>query len=128
MSCIFFFVCGGCCGGTGNGFTVVWVHCQVGQHNAKRESWGHALIIDPWGVVLADAGGASSESESGSGADGAEAAAAPKIITARLDVQRLAEVKKAMAAGEVVETTGGFFLAIGSGGWTNGGQAPGRGL
>ncbi len=22
---------------------------QAGQHNAKRESYGHALIIDPWG-------------------------------------------------------------------------------
>ncbi|SAM04088.1 hypothetical protein [Absidia glauca] len=26
---------------------------QVGQHNAKRTSFGHAMIIDPWGTVLA---------------------------------------------------------------------------
>jgi deaminated glutathione amidase len=30
---------------------------QVGRHNDKRESYGHAVAIDPWGVVMADAGG-----------------------------------------------------------------------
>jgi predicted amidohydrolase len=30
---------------------------QYGKHNAKRESYGHSLIIDPWGQILADAGG-----------------------------------------------------------------------
>ncbi len=29
---------------------------QTGRHNARRQSHGHALIIDPWGMVLADAG------------------------------------------------------------------------
>ena len=32
---------------------------QAGRHNKKRESYGHSIIIDPWGKVLADAGGAS---------------------------------------------------------------------
>jgi predicted amidohydrolase len=27
---------------------------QVGQHNAKRASYGHAMIISPWGTVLAN--------------------------------------------------------------------------
>jgi predicted amidohydrolase len=31
---------------------------QVGQHGPRRSSYGHALIVDPWGDVLADAGGA----------------------------------------------------------------------
>lgn len=26
---------------------------QAGRHNAQRESWGHAMIVDPWGVVVA---------------------------------------------------------------------------
>jgi deaminated glutathione amidase len=30
---------------------------QYGKHNEKRESYGHSLIIDPWGKILADAGG-----------------------------------------------------------------------
>lgn len=25
---------------------------QAGRHNAKRESWGHALAADPWGGVV----------------------------------------------------------------------------
>ncbi|KAJ3282047.1 Nitrilase [Borealophlyctis nickersoniae] len=24
---------------------------QTGKHNAKRESYGHAMIVDPWGMV-----------------------------------------------------------------------------
>jgi predicted amidohydrolase len=31
-------------------------YLQAGRNNAKRESYGHAIIIDPWGKVLADAG------------------------------------------------------------------------
>lgn len=26
---------------------------QTGKHNKKRESWGHAMVIDPWGTVVA---------------------------------------------------------------------------
>lgn len=29
---------------------------QTGFHNARRQSHGHALVIDPWGIILADAG------------------------------------------------------------------------
>jgi predicted amidohydrolase len=29
---------------------------QTGRHNSIRQSHGHALIIDPWGIILADAG------------------------------------------------------------------------
>ena len=29
---------------------------QTGRHNALRQSHGHAVIIDPWGIILADAG------------------------------------------------------------------------
>jgi predicted amidohydrolase len=29
---------------------------QTGCHYARRQSHGHAMIVDPWGVVLADAG------------------------------------------------------------------------
>lgn len=29
---------------------------QIGQHNAKRRSYGHAMIVDPWGCVIAQCG------------------------------------------------------------------------
>lgn len=29
---------------------------QTGQHYALRHTHGHAMIIDPWGIILADAG------------------------------------------------------------------------
>jgi len=29
---------------------------QHGRHNEKRASYGHALLVDPWGKVLADKG------------------------------------------------------------------------
>ncbi len=29
---------------------------QVGMHTPRRQSHGHAMIVDPWGIVMADAG------------------------------------------------------------------------
>ncbi|KAG5329010.1 NFT1 protein, partial [Acromyrmex heyeri] len=26
---------------------------QTGAHNKKRKSWGHAMIVDPWGTIIA---------------------------------------------------------------------------
>ncbi len=29
---------------------------QCGHHNDKRYSFGHSLVVDPWGEILADGG------------------------------------------------------------------------
>jgi hypothetical protein len=34
----------------------VFAAAQAGMHENKRETFGHSLIIDPWGVVLAEGG------------------------------------------------------------------------
>ena len=34
--------------------TFVIAAAQVGNHNSKRSSYGHSMIIDPWGSVLVE--------------------------------------------------------------------------
>lgn len=51
---------------------------QTGQHYDRRQSHGHAMIIDPWGVVLADAG------------------CEPGVAIAKLDPERLKQVRSYM--------------------------------
>jgi len=36
---------------------------QAGRHNEKRVSYGHSMIVDPWGTVLAELGDTSDEPE-----------------------------------------------------------------
>ena len=49
---------------------------QTGKHGEKRQTYGHSLIIDPWGKVLADAG-----TETG-------------FITADIELDYLSDVRK----------------------------------
>ena len=49
---------------------------QCGTHPGGRETYGHSVIIDPWGVVLAEADGAT-----------------PGVISAVIDTLRVAEVR-----------------------------------
>jgi deaminated glutathione amidase len=54
----------------------VFAPAQWGEHAAGRRSYGHSLIVDPWGEVLADAG------------------EAVGVITASIDLARIAEVRR----------------------------------
>ncbi|MGU3540182.1 carbon-nitrogen hydrolase family protein [Methylobacterium sp. A54F] len=49
---------------------------QGGRHEDGRDTYGHSLIVDPWGRVLADAGGAE-----------------PGVILAEIDTARIAEAR-----------------------------------
>ena len=49
---------------------------QCGTHPGGRETYGHSLMIDPWGVVLAEADSAT-----------------PGVIAAVIDTARVAEVR-----------------------------------
>jgi deaminated glutathione amidase len=49
---------------------------QWGEHAERRRTYGHSLVVDPWGEILADAG-------EGVGA-----------ISARIDPARVAEVRR----------------------------------
>ena len=54
----------------------VFAPAQWGEHAAGRRSYGHSLIVDPWGEVLADGG-----EQAG-------------FITARIDPARVAEARR----------------------------------
>lgn len=55
---------------------------QTGKHGEKRETYGHALIIDPWGNILSDAG-----QKAG-------------MATAELDLESLKDVRRKLPALE----------------------------
>lgn len=53
---------------------------QVGTHYSRRHTYGHALVIDPWGNVMADAGDM------------------PGVAVAQIDPKRLAQVRQQLPA------------------------------
>jgi len=54
----------------------VFAPAQTGLHGRNRKTWGHAMIIDPWGEVLADAG------------------TEPGVAYAEIDPEKIKEVRK----------------------------------
>ena len=54
---------------------------QAGAHNEKRVSYGHSMIVSPWGEVVAELGGKFDE---------------PEIVTADIDLALVDRVKKEM--------------------------------
>lgn len=56
---------------------------QAGRHSERRQSYGHALAVGPWGDILADAG----------------PDASPALALAPIDLGRLAEVRARMPIG-----------------------------
>jgi predicted amidohydrolase len=55
---------------------------QVGAHNEKRTSYGHSIVISPWGEVMAELGG--------------EAKEEPEVIFADIDLGRIKKIKEEM--------------------------------
>ncbi|MGV3571555.1 MAG: carbon-nitrogen hydrolase family protein [Ramlibacter sp.] len=56
---------------------------QGGRHENGRRTWGHSMVVDPWGAVLAQ------RAEEGEG-----------VVLADLDARRLAEVRRQLPALE----------------------------
>ncbi len=55
---------------------------QTGQHYAMRQTHGHAMIVDPWGIILADA------------------AYSPGVAIAEINPTRLEQVRRQMPSLE----------------------------
>lgn len=49
---------------------------QCGVHAHGRETWGHSMIVDPWGEIIVEAG------------------EVPSMMTAELDLARLKEIRR----------------------------------
>ncbi len=56
----------------------VFAPAQCGTHAGERKTYGHSLIVDPWGAVIAEAG------------------EAPDVITADIDLAKVAEARRAV--------------------------------
>ncbi|GKY95524.1 hypothetical protein MPSEU_000514100 [Mayamaea pseudoterrestris] len=65
---------------------------QYGVHNERRISYGHSLVVDPWGVVLADAGGMDSSLD----AAAADVPEPPSVFCCDIDVEKLHLVRQRM--------------------------------
>lgn len=55
---------------------------RAGAHSEKRKSYGHSIVIDPWGKVIAELG---HENKDG-----------PEVIFAEIDFDRLKQIRKGM--------------------------------
>ncbi|KAF6814938.1 carbon-nitrogen hydrolase [Colletotrichum sojae] len=71
--------------------TQSWVvaSAQVGAHNAKRSSYGHSMVVDPWGEVKLELGGVDAEGRAEEGAEGA-------VGFVDVDLQQWAAVREGM--------------------------------
>lgn len=54
---------------------------QGGLHNEKRRSYGHSMIVNPWGEVVAELGDEYTE---------------PQIVTADIDLDLVSKVRREM--------------------------------
>ncbi len=56
----------------------IFAAAQAGKHESGRECYGHSLIVDPWGVVLAEGG------------------VEPGIVMARIDPAKVVSARKSI--------------------------------
>lgn len=64
--------------------TYVLAAAQAGTHPGERRTWGHSLIVDPWGTVIAQAGGGAEEEST--------------LVVAELDRTHLDQVRRQLPA------------------------------
>ncbi|KAL8799779.1 MAG: hypothetical protein Q9182_005645 [Xanthomendoza sp. 2 TL-2023] len=62
--------------------TYVIAAAQVGSHNEKRTSYGHSMLVSPWGEVMAELSGEKKDE--------------PEIAVAEIDLEGLEKIRKEM--------------------------------
>jgi predicted amidohydrolase len=51
---------------------------QCGYHSSERQTWGHSMVVDPWGNIVS------------------QAAMVPCTITADIDLEKMKQVRQSM--------------------------------
>jgi len=69
--------------------TYVIAAAQVGPHNEKRSSYGHSVIISPWGEILAELEGDEEMKKKGDSWE-------PEIAIADIDFETLTKIRREM--------------------------------
>lgn len=69
---------------------------QVGKHNERRKSYGHSLAYDPWGTLLADAGGYDEDNQNGGDGEELSPVDVPSIVTCEIDLDMVKSVRERM--------------------------------
>jgi len=68
---------------------------QYGKHNGKRDSFGHSLAVDPWGKVIADAGGYPTTEDAEANLSPAPQDP-PSIVTVEIDLTMIDSIRQRM--------------------------------
>ena len=69
--------------------TESWViaSAQVGAHNEKRSSYGHSLVVTPWGEIVGELGGAEEKEKAGDDWE-------PEVMITDVDLEANEKMKK----------------------------------
>lgn len=62
---------------------------QVGAHNEKRSSYGHSLVVSPWGEVVAELGGVEEFEAKGEKWE-------PEVAVVDVDLEEVEKVREGM--------------------------------
>lgn len=55
---------------------------QVGSHNEKRASYGHSMIVSPWGDIMAELSGEKKDE--------------PEVAVGEIDLESMEKIRKEM--------------------------------
>lgn len=71
---------------------------QGGLHESGRRTWGHSMLVDPWGEILAQRADGAAGADGEEGEEGEEGGAGQAVVLAELAAARLDAVRSQLPA------------------------------
>jgi deaminated glutathione amidase len=71
---------------------------QGGLHESGRRTWGHSMLVDPWGEILAQRADGAGGTDGADGIDDEEDGAGQAVVLAELEPARLDAVRSQLSA------------------------------